>query len=284
MTSTRAALTDRTSPGHPAARLRGGETDADLAGTNVQAVEAAMTLLRVIAATPDLGLSELARRAQLGKARAYRLLRTMEALGMLMQEQNATWRLGLGSLVLGELAREQIDIARLARPVMAALCTATGETALLRVRDGLESVCIGVWFPDREVRAHVVMGSRRPLHIGSGKVLLAHAPAEIREAVMGTALERFTDRTITDPEALRAMLTRIRRDGVMVSLAELGVEAGSVAAPVRSASGLVIATIGISVPLSRMTRALLKPLASHTREAAARLSAALGFLPTGASR
>jgi DNA-binding IclR family transcriptional regulator len=250
----------------------------DVSG-RVQAVEAAFALLRTVATAPDLGLSELARRTEVGKARAYRLLRTMEQLGMLAQAPDSTWRLGLGSLVLGEMAREQIDIARLARPILGLLSEAVGETALLRVRDGAESVCIAVWYPDRDVRAHVVMGSRRPLHIGSGKVLLAHALEDVRERVLTERLERFTDRTVTDPAALRALLARIRKDGIMVTLAELGSESGSVAAPVRSAAGAVVATIGLSVPLTRMGRAQLRPLATHTREAAARLSAALGFIP-----
>lgn len=278
------SLVSRNAPSAVAASHLDRDASPEGDGGNVQAVEAAFVLLSAVAAAPDLGLSELARRAGLGKARAYRLLRTLEKMGMLAQGSDATWRLGLGSLVLGEIAREQIDIARLARPVLAALCDVVGETALLRVREDVESVCIALWLPDRDVRAHVVIGSRRPLHIGSGKVLLAHAPEEIRERVLAGPLERFTDRTVTDPARLREILARIRRDGVMASVAELGTESGSIAAPVRSASGEVVATIALSAPLTRMGRSQIKPLMLHTQEAAARLSAALGFVPPSGAR
>ena len=46
-----------------------------------------------------------------------------------------------------------------------------------------------------------------------GKVVLARAPADALERYLSAGLKRFTPDTITDPDALRTDLRRVRRDG-----------------------------------------------------------------------
>jgi DNA-binding IclR family transcriptional regulator len=72
-------------------------------------------------------------------------------------------------------------------------------------------------------------------------VLLAHAPAEVREQALGTRLRRWTEHTITDPVRLRAVLAEVRRTGVAVSDRQVTADAVSVAVPVRDPDGVVAA-------------------------------------------
>ena len=81
----------------------------------VDAVDAALGVLMLIAETPDLGLSELTRRSGQSKARVYRLLCSLEANGFVnCSTEKRSYRLGLAALAVGNAAARQIDIARAA--------------------------------------------------------------------------------------------------------------------------------------------------------------------------
>jgi len=82
---------------------------------------------------------------------------------------------------------------------------------------------------------------------GVGKVLLAHAPDDVRSRLLAT-LERVTPYTITRPATLRAQLDRVCRDGVATTSEEMTLGSCSLAVPVvQSSDGAVVAAIGVVV-------------------------------------
>jgi DNA-binding IclR family transcriptional regulator len=89
---------------------------------------------------------------------------------------------------------------------------------------------------------------------GVGKVLLAHAPVDVRERVFA-GLTRVTPHTITHPPLLAAQLARIRRDGVATTAEEMTLGACSLAVPViRPSDALVVAAIGAVVSTLKRDR------------------------------
>jgi DNA-binding IclR family transcriptional regulator len=80
-----------------------------------------------------------------------------------------------------------------------------------------------------------------------GKVLLAHAPEDVRTWVF-TNLTRITPYTITQPGRLRAELRRVVRDGYAQTSEEMSLGACSVAVPIEVTGGRVVAALGIVVP------------------------------------
>jgi len=114
------------------------------------------------------------------------------------------------------------------------------------------------------------VGGRLPLHAtGVGKVLLAHAPEDVQEAVLAS-LTRITPFTVVQPNQLRAQLARVRRDGYATTAEEMTRGACSLAVPVSASSGSVpdsdgtpevVAAIGVVVPsLKRDRQRLLASL------------------------
>ena len=87
---------------------------------------------------------------------------------------------------------------------------------------------------------------------GVGKVLLAHAPAEVQSVVLSD-LRRTTPYTITQPGTLRRQLGRVRREGYATTVEEMSLGACSVAVPVR-VDEAVVAALGIVVPSLRNDR------------------------------
>ncbi|WP_439685159.1 IclR family transcriptional regulator [Cupriavidus oxalaticus] len=245
----------------------------------VDAVDEALGLLLLVAEHPSLGVTELARRAGLTKARAFRLLATLEHRGMIAREPAAAvYKLSYNALLVGNAARDQFDLVKVVAPRLAAIGAACGENVIVRVRDGLESVCVARHESSQSVRVHTEVGNRRPLHVGaSGKLLLAFAAPEVVDAVAAQGLERFTERTIATAEQLREELAAIRAAGHAVSLGERDADAVSAAAPLRDHGGAVVASLSIASPASRTTPEALATHVAMVVEEAAALSRALGY-------
>jgi len=219
----------------------------------VNAVQEALNVLMHVAKCPGLGVTELAKRSGNTKARAFRLLSTLEDNGFVRRDTDETsYVLGHMALVLGAAAQEQVSVARVARTYLDELGARFNENLLIRVRDGLESMLIAKWESTQGVRVHSEIGSRRPLHVGaSGRVLLAFAPEDVQAAVLSGPLEGFTQHTWVQRTALSQELTRIRAEGYAVSHGEWVSDVLAVAVPVRDEKGGVTAVLYISVPASR---------------------------------
>ena len=87
-------------------------------------------------------------------------------------------------------------------------------------------------------------GFHFPLHCGSkGRVLLAFQDPAFIAGYLARDLERLTSETITDPKELRAELQRIRAEDFSLTIADVQPFTGSMAAPIREASGRVVAAL-----------------------------------------
>jgi DNA-binding IclR family transcriptional regulator len=71
------------------------------------------------------------------------------------------------------------------------------------------------------------------------------------DAYLGGPLERFTERTMTDPADLRARLQRIQLDGYAWTNGEYAEGIASVAAGIADGSGEVVAAIHVHGPAYR---------------------------------
>jgi DNA-binding IclR family transcriptional regulator len=121
------------------------------------------------------------------------------------------------------------------------------------VRDGTRVLYLDRLSGHQSVPVVSTVGSRLPLHAtGVGKVLLAHAPADVQRQVLAD-LPRVTPYTITQPGTLESQLRRIRQQGFAQTSEEMSLGACSVAVPVRQGDR-VVASIGLVVPTLRHGR------------------------------
>jgi DNA-binding IclR family transcriptional regulator len=193
-------------------------------------------------------LTELARRADMPLATAFRLVGELVEWGALVRRPSGEYVVGRRLWDLGLLAPVQSGLRQLASPFLHDLYAATLATVHLAVRDGTS-----VLYVDRlagHVSVPVVsdVGTRLPMHAtGVGKVLLAHAPEDVR-AWAFTNLTRITPYTITQPGRLRAELRRVVRDGYAQTSEEMSLGACSVAVPISASGGPVVAALGLVVP------------------------------------
>src|SRR5882757_9167545 len=181
------------------------------------AVDKAISLLIAFGdrASSGVGVSELARRAQLSKSTAYRVLGMLERNGV-VERVGTDYRLGerLHDLGRAVYAPGHEGVRDLLLPYLTDLYELTRHTAHLAVLHGTDVVYLAKLYGHRPAPVPSRIGGRLPAHATAvGKVLLAYdATAALQ--VTSAPLQRFTEHTITDPEELAAELARIRRVGV----------------------------------------------------------------------
>ena len=212
---------------------------------------AAGKVLKVLGAfdrdSQNLSLSRIAQLAGMPLSTAHRVVNELAQWGALERAEDGTWHVGLRLWEVASLCPRGQILRDVALPSMQDLYEATHENIQLGVREGTELVFVERLAGRHSVDLDTGVGARYPLAAtGMGRVLLAHAPAEIQHAVLDHPLRAFTSRTITDPAALRRELGRIRREHVVVSDRQLTETALSVAAPIRiGARGSVQAALGV---------------------------------------
>ena len=206
---------------------------------------------------PEWGVTELGHHLGWDKSVAQRVLATLEARGYVARSaRTRRYRLGLSVLGLADVVTRTLDIREASREGMVDLVGETGESALLTVVAGDETVCVDALDGPRAIKYSTRVGMRIPPHVGAGsKVLFAFRPAEEIEAMLyDRELEAFTDGTIVDKGELLEEYARIRERGVAVSLGEMDSEVGAIGFPLRNRRGDVVAAVTVVGPRERIVR------------------------------
>lgn len=244
----------------------------------VSSVDRALTILEILVDHPHSGVTEIAQHLGGTKSLAFRLLRTLEARGFVIQDADRrTYSLGYHAVRIGNSAAEQSHLISSTSSLMDELAALSHENVNLLIRDGRQLVVVAARQSKQQVRLHSDIGSTGPLHAGgAAKILLAYAPESIQDAVLQEPLERFTRSTITEPDELRHLIKKIRAEGIHVASNEYEEGAFSVAAPVFDAQGSCIAALSVTGPLSRFNTQIETELRQLVSRTSSRMSQRLG--------
>ena len=199
--------------------MTSAELDDEIAGRyTVRSVARAMRLVQIVADGPPEGLplSELARALRSSKSTTLSLARTLTAFGMLRDlPPGPRYTLGTGLIRLGDIARGQLPLGDVCRPLLAELSDLTKMTSRLAICDDGFPVFIERVDGPGSVRFHTPLGQREMPHSSAaGKAILATMTREQVRAVCSQAgLPRRTSHTITDLASLRENLALVRSNG-----------------------------------------------------------------------
>ena len=245
----------------------------------VASVNKALDILEHLAVNGETGVTELADRTQSTKSQVFRLLYTLEQRGFVHKDPlSRRYRLGYRNLYIGDQTKGQLDIVRLSQPLLEELADISGENAHLVTREGYRSVCVALSESSQPLRLYAQVGRRGPLHAGgASKVLLAYAPAEVRNEVLTGDLEIFTPSTITDPQRLENIISEIKKTGLHVSQDDLDAGAFSIGTPVHDHSGEVTAALSVAGPVSRLGPVRRAELSELVKAYGEKISETLGW-------
>lgn len=194
-----------------------------------------------------LTLSELARRSGMPVATAHRLASELVAWGALARGETGSYQVGQRIWELGLLAPVPSGLRQVAAPFLQDVYKATFATVHFAVREGTKALYLERISANDSIPVVSRVGGRLPLHTtGVGKVLLAHAPDDVRARVLAH-LSWVTRYSITDRTLLEEQLSAVRREGYAHTQEEMSLGACSLAVPVRDREGEVVAALGVVV-------------------------------------
>jgi IclR family pca regulon transcriptional regulator len=248
----------------------------------VEALGRGLALLDCFIDQPGpLSLIELSRRVGLGMPTSLRLIRTLEEAGYVRQDPaTKRYRLSWKMLQLQDVTQSILDYADVARPYLEDLASALGEATGMAVLDGTDIRLAIRVSSARIVAANIPPGSLFPPHATAmGKVLLAALdPVVVRELAVQRPFERFTPTTVTSVEELLAHLRDVAAQGYAVSNEEWEPGLRSLAAPVFTRDGLVVAAVCVTVVRPGVsTHAMERDLLPGLLQTAECISSELGY-------
>jgi IclR family pca regulon transcriptional regulator len=221
----------------------------------VQSLGRGLAVIRAFG--PDrtrLTLSEVAREAGLTRAAARRFLLTLVELGY-VRSDGREFSLRPRVLELGHAYLSGMTLPDVAYPHIQELVDRVRESSSVAVLDGDEVVDIVRVPAKRIMTVAVPVGSRFRAHASSkGRVLLAGlSPDDLDEYLATAHLDQLTDKTVTDPTRLRAVLNEVRSQGYAIVDQEMEEGIRAVAAPLRDGSGATVAAVNLSAYASRVS-------------------------------
>lgn len=212
--------------------------------------------LRVLCAfdreMPSATLSQIAERTGLSRAAVRRSLLTLQHLGYL-DSRGRNFFLTPRVLELGYSYLTSLDLTGLAQQSMDQLAQRVSESCSLAVLDDTDIVYI-LRVPVRRVMSLTLgVGTRLPAFAASmGRVMLADWPeAALNKWLHAQKLRAYTPHTIHTIGKLKAELARVRTQGYAVVSRELELGLCSIAVPIRSGDGHVVAALNVAMPYDK---------------------------------
>lgn len=233
-------------------------------GESIPHVEGFARGLKVIEAfgsgSRRLTVSEVARRADVDRAVSRRLLHTLVSLGY-AETDGKKFELTSRILKLGFSYLSSLDFGGRVQPFLDELSRSVMESVSITVRQGDQVVYVARSdASDRRLTFEATTGQVLPaLYSASGRVLLSQLPDdEIRDLIAAKPLERFTDKTIVDPNRLFDVIMDAREVGWAIVEEELEPGLIAMSTLIRSRSGAVIGGLNISSHKSRTDYAQMR--------------------------
>lgn len=238
----------------------------------------AVSLLELFTlAEPEIGLSDLARKADLDKATTRRLLVSLADHRLIEQEpKSRRYRLGAGLSRLARIRDAHFPFVRVAAPVVRELAVETGETVHLSEFSAGALLIVHVELSGKANRVNVDVGQVLPLHgTASGIALLAFSRPETIDAYFDKPLDAFTAHTVTRQDKIMEAIRLAASHGY--SRSSQGYEEGvhSVAAVILGSDGNPLGTLAVASPVSRTGDAVASRQGQAVTRAAKLISARL---------
>jgi DNA-binding IclR family transcriptional regulator len=269
----------------PAGRSMVAKPSNPKPGNLIQTIERVSIILDMVGQNPQgTTIKDLSAGLGLPKGTIHRILSSLSYFGYVRQDpETKIYSLGLKLMELGALLGSQLDLRKVAEPVLRDLVEKTGEAAHMVILDRNEIVYIDK-IEARQTTGGLVMssrvGARNPAHsCAVGKVLLSHLSDEALDSLIREkGLSPRTANTITDPRLLKSHLEAVRRQGYAIDEEENERGIRCLAAPIFDGRGRPVAAISVSGPAVRVTRKVIQDVfKKEVMNAASEISRRLGF-------
>ncbi|MGD7002042.1 IclR family transcriptional regulator domain-containing protein [Corynebacterium halotolerans] len=246
----------------------------------VQSLIRGLSVIRTFNADrPRQTLVQVAEATGLARATARRFLHTLVGIGYADTDGTEFW-LTPKILELGYSYMSGLGLPAIAQPRLEELSRSLGESSSMSVLDGSDVVYVNRVPVRRIMTVSITIGTRFPAYSTSmGRVLLAGLPEEeLTDYFAQTEIAALTPNTLSTEAELRAELSKVRTQGWAIVDQELEPGLRSLAAPIHSPNGQVVAAINLSTQtavhdLDDLHRRFLPSITETARQISADLAA-----------
>lgn len=197
---------------------------------------------------PRQSIAEVAAASGLDRATARRCLLTLAHHGY-ADWDGKFFTLTPRVLRLGTACLASMPMPAIVQPMLDALSDRIGESTSVSILDGTEIVYVARAAQRKVMSISLMPGSRLPAYCTSmGRVMLAALPEDEARARLGSGpLAARTPHTLTEPADILARLSEGRDRGFALIDQEVETGLRSVAVPLKSARGQVIAALNVGL-------------------------------------
>ena len=227
----------------------------------VQSLEKGLKVISAFdAQNSEMTLTEVAKKVDLTRANARRILLTLEYLGYMKTNDGKLFFPTAKILSLGYSYLSSLSFRELAQPFMQDLAKTVNESCSMSVIENKEIVYVARVHTKRIMTISLGIGTRLPIHATSmGKVLVAEMmETEKVELLNDLEYSELTPYTITNQTDFLKEIEGVKKKGWAVADQELELGVRSIACPVRDKNGNVIAALNISGHAGRVTMEEMK--------------------------
>ncbi len=248
----------------------------------MSSLEKSLLILKRLGEPPyELGLSDIASHAGIGKSGAFKLLRTMQKHNFVIQDSSSKkYHLSPIMLRLGNVYTQFKGIGEAATPLLAYISNSAGETSYISIWEGDRA------FPAYKHRvpggiydADDLIGKSIPLNAGASAMLLCayQDPVLIRKILDFSNFRKRTPFTLVDKEALMEEYRKIRGQGYAVEDEIFSLGVLSLAVPVFDRDHAVALCLALAAPKRRAPEEKIVEWLQILKDGAEELSYKLQF-------
>jgi len=200
------------------------------------------------------GVRELARKIGAHESTTYRMMSTLESLGVLYKNpDNDKYALGLKLYDLGKRVKVYDSLVKLSHPELEKVADEIEETVHLGIWNKNEVLMIDKVEGEKGLRLDSRIGQSSPVYCtGLGKALLAFRYSDLLDEIYSkNDLKQFTPYTILDKDELLSELEGIRINEYAVDRQEFELGLICVSVPVFNNEGHVVAALSAAGPSVR---------------------------------
>lgn len=236
-------------------------------------------LLAFTPGNPLMGTVEISRKLGLHPATVNRIIQILLRKDFLKQDQRTKkFSLGASAFLLGRTIFQSVsnNLIRIAIPYLEDLCEKIGETVVLEVMSGKDSVVAYVQQGRRGLAIGPKVGDILPNHAAAGaKAIIAQLGSDKMESFLDKKMTRFTHKTITKKEILIRELKKAKKDGVAFCREEMEIGFNAIGAPIFNHDRRPIAAVVIAGLTHRVKCDIKSPMVAELKKTAELISKSL---------
>lgn len=249
--------------------------------SGVQVIDRVFDILELLTTEEaGLGITEIARRLNLNKSTAHRIVNGIMHRGYIEKTEQGLYRLGLGFVALSSLRLNNVELTIEAKPYLKDMTNHTGQTSHLAVLNGSDAMYIDKVETVKNLRLYSEIGKRIPVYCsGLGKSLVMdRADEEIHTLLKDCEYVKKTNKTLTSAEAVMKDIRRGRIIGWTMDDEEHDLGIRCFAAPVYDYTGRIVAAISTSGPSHIYTKDRDNEIGEYIVNVAYQISRRLGYM------